>query len=72
MMTTRSSPPWAESLGHISSQMPAVPDESIPGIVERHVHEAPDAPVIYYLGLQMTIGQVDDLANRLALQSAVY
>lgn len=65
-MTTRSSPPWAESLGQRSWHMPDVPDESIPGIVERHVHEAPDAPVIYYLGLQMTIGQVDDLANRLA------
>jgi long-chain acyl-CoA synthetase len=65
-MTTHISPPWAESLGHISWQMPAVPDESIPEIVERHVTEAPDAPFIYYLGLQMSIGQVNDLANRLA------
>ncbi|MDP2285242.1 MAG: AMP-binding protein [Pseudohongiella sp.] len=65
-MTTRSSPPWADSLGHISWQMPAVPDESIPEIVERHVREAPDAPFIYYLGVQMSIGQVNDLANRLA------
>lgn len=46
--------------------MPSVPDESIPTIVERHVAEAPDAPCIYYLGVTLTIGQVDDLANRLA------
>ncbi|MBC53335.1 MAG: hypothetical protein CMQ34_05805 [Gammaproteobacteria bacterium] len=46
--------------------MPPVPDESIPAIVERHVAEAPDAPCIYYLGVTLTIGQVDDLANRLA------
>jgi long-chain acyl-CoA synthetase len=65
-MTTQISPPWTESLGGISWQMPSVPEESIPEIVERHVAEAPDAPFIYYLGLQMTVGQINDLANRLA------
>ncbi|ALO45068.1 class I adenylate-forming enzyme family protein [Pseudohongiella spirulinae] len=46
--------------------MPAVPDESIPEIVERHVAEAPDAPCLYYLGVTLTISQINDLANRLA------
>lgn len=46
--------------------MPEVPEESIPQIVERHVAEAPDAPCLYYLGVTLTIRQVDDLANRLA------
>lgn len=49
-----------------SQIMPVVPEESIPDIVERHVAEAPDAPCLYYLGVTLTISQVNDFANRLA------
>lgn len=64
--TPMTTPPWAGSLGKLSWQMPTVPDESIPAIVERHVSESPDAPFVYYLGLQLSIGEINDYANRLA------
>lgn len=56
--------PWARVLER--PEMPAITEDSLAEIVEKHVREAPDAPCLEYLGVSLTYADLDRWANRFA------